>query len=766
MSKKMITFCDSQNQTHDFPIETPDYGTCATAGDVAEKVVVSENFSLYTGAKVTVKFANANTAGTITLNVNGTGANTVYFPGDGTYTTDAGEIIQAGGCYDFVYDDGWRFVGAAGGGSGTVENVDIDVENNRLLVGDGANGFYDQYEPTKNIVVVGNNATASAVSVTIGNNAGSSGTNGVAIGNNSKNSGADNIAIGCDATTTGVGSVAVGSSASVTQQGGVAVGAGAQATASGAIQIGEGTNSTASTFQVGSYQLLDASGKIPAERLNSSGTVENVTITEDSIAIGEGAENNPGGSNNVAIGKSASGWMNSVAVGSSVLSTNQNTTAVGANSEASSVSATAIGAGAKALGENSIQIGSGTNDTANTFQVGDYTLLDANGNIPDERLANADTVNVINNLTSTSTTDALSANQGKVLNDDLVKILNNEINIQNSNGGFAAGDGASVTRSSIAIGKDAIAEGLSAPMIAIGYGTNATNTGAVAIGYYAQATGTISVAIGGSSTNRIAANGSYSFCTGSGNSTQAYQTKFGRHAKDGTAGSSTGTTGDVFILGNGTSSTPSNAFRVTYAGKAYGLSSYSSSGADYAEYFEWSDGNPNDEDRRGRIVTLDGEKIRFATADDTYILGVISANPCVEGDVFSDDWQGKYLTDAFGARVTQVVHVDAIYEDVETVDPETGETVIEQVKIEDEHDAVQWVLNPDYDPDQEYVSREERKEWAAVGSMGKLVVVDDGTCVVGKYCRPSENGIGTHSENDGYRVMSRIDDTHVKVWVR
>ena len=411
----------------------------------------------------------------------------------------------------------------------------------------------------------------------------------------------------------------------------------------------------------------------------------------------------------------------------------------------------------------------------------------------------AETVNVINNLTSTSTTDALSANQGKVLKDDLTDIRNNTIKISGNYGNFAGGTGAIATASGAAVGSNAKAgnggaigastiagagfsggqhaqsassSGNTPTGVAVGYYATNTNYGGVAIGIKAKASGVFSVAIGGGDGitsdpgGLVEAQGTRGFCAGGGCIALAYQTKFGRYAKDGTAGSSTGTTGDVFILGNGTDSTPSNAFRVTYAGKAYGLSSYSSSGADYAEYFEWSDGNPNDEDRRGRIVTLDGDKIRFATADDTYILGVISANPCVEGDVFSDDWQGKYLTDAFGARVTQVVHVDATYEDVETVDPETGETVIEQVKIEDEHDAVQWVLNPDYDPDQEYVSREDRKEWAAVGSMGKLVVVDDGTCVVGKYCRPSENGIGTHSENDGYRVMSRIDDTHVKVWVR
>lgn len=251
-----------------------------------------------------------------------------------------------------------------------------------------------------------------------------------------------------------------------------------------------------------------------------------------------------------------------------------------------------------------------------------------------------------------------------------------------------------------------------------------------------------------------------------------YGTVIGRSAKVGARASYIGTTGDAFIIGNGNSTvygsqeqTQSNAFRVTYAGKAYGLAAYSSSGADYAEYFEWKDGNPNNEDRRGRLVTLDGEKIRLATADDDYILGVVSANPCIEGDVYSDDWQGKYLTDVFGQRLTQTVHIPARYEEQEITDPETGETTTENVLVEDEHDAVQWVLNPDYDPEQEYVSREDRKEWSAIGLMGKLVVIDDGTCEVNGYCKAGVNGIATKAD-DGYRVMARIDDTHIRVLVR
>ena len=206
---------------------------------------------------------------------------------------------------------------------------------------------------------------------------------------------------------------------------------------------------------------------------------------------------------------------------------------------------------------------------------------------------------------------------------------------------------------------------------------------------------------------------------------------------------------------------------MTYGGGVYGKGSFKTTGADYAEYFEWIDGNPDNEDRRGRFVTVDGEKIRFATADDDYILGVVSAAPAVEGDNYDDDWQGKYLTDIFGARLTQTVHHEAVYEERETIDPETGEKTIEKVLLHEAYDAEEWILNPDYDPTQEYVSREDRKEWSPIGFMGKLVVIDDGTCKVNGYCKAGENGIATKTtDKSGYRVMERIDDTHIKILVR
>lgn len=328
----------------------------------------------------------------------------------------------------------------------------------------------------------------------------------------------------------------------------------------------------------------------------------------------------------------------------------------------------------------------------------------------------------------------------------------------------------------LAFGNNAISKGVNGAT-ALGYHVKSTGGyGSVAIGYFANATGASSIAIGngatasgGSSSVAIGtdanATGAISVAMGYKNNALDCQFKIGQYAKDGELGALGGTSGDAFIIGNGNDTDRSNAFRVTYAGKAYGLSAYGSSGADYAEYFEWKDGNPNNEDRRGKLVTLDGEKIRLATADDDYILGVVSANPCIEGDVYSDDWQGKYLTDVFGQRLTQTVHIPARYEEQEITDPETGETTTENVLIEDEHDAVQWVLNPDYDPEQEYVSREDRKEWTSIGLMGKLVVIDDGTCEINGYCKAGVNGIATKAD-DGYRVMARIDDTHIRVLVR
>ena len=66
-----------------------------------------------------------------------------------------------------------------------------------------------------------------------------------------------------------------------------------------------------------------------------------------------------------------------------------------------------------------------------------------------------------------------------------------------------------------------------------------------------------------------------------------------------------------------------------------------------------------------------------------------------------------------------------------------------------------------------YVPRSERSEWVIIGLLGKIIINDDGTCVIGKRCKPNAEGIATLStDNNGYYVMSRIDDTHIKIFVK
>lgn len=284
-------------------------------------------------------------------------------------------------------------------------------------------------------------------------------------------------------------------------------------------------------------------------------------------------------------------------------------------------------------------------------------------------------------------------------------------------------------------------------------GTNskAKGIGSHAEGFLAIASGDFSHAEGADTY----ANGIYSHAGGRYTTANDYQFVIGKHNIDKTGCTSSddqSADNSIFIVGNGSDNVKSNAFRIRADGKCMGTSSFGSSGADYAEYFEWQDGNKNNEDRRGLFVTLDGDKIRLANANDDYILGVISANPSVVGDVQSENWHGMYKKDVFGQSLTETVEVP------ESTDEKTGEVI-------PAHTATFFVVNPDYDPDKEYKSREFRKEWACVGMLGKLIVVDDGTCEVNEYCKVANGGKATKADT-GYRVMKRLDDTHIQILYR
>ena len=76
------------------------YGACSTAAATKAKTVTLSGFTLVTGAIVGVKFSYDNTAAAPTLNVNSTGAKSIYYKGEAA----AAGLLKAGYVYLFQYN--------------------------------------------------------------------------------------------------------------------------------------------------------------------------------------------------------------------------------------------------------------------------------------------------------------------------------------------------------------------------------------------------------------------------------------------------------------------------------------------------------------------------------------------------------------------------------------------------------------------------------------------------------------------------------------
>ena len=333
-----------------------------------------------------------------------------------------------------------------------------------------------------------------------------------------------------------------------------------------------------------------------------------------------------------------------------------------------------------------------------------------------------------------------------------------------------------------ASGESAHAEG--SGTTASGRNAHAEGHGSVATGNYAHAEGYLSKATGGVSGRYVGAHAEGFSTTASAQGAHAegqFSEAKGDHSHAGgnstiAAASAQTAIGsyniersdfkDTFIIGKGSTGSRANCFRVNHTG-VYASGNYNASGADYAELFEWADGNPEASDRAGRFVTLTGGKIRLAGPGDGYILGLVSGNPSVVGDVYDDQWQGMYLTDVFGRPLWEDVEVPAVTEEVELpVDIPGGDSEPRRMEIRKEtrviipaHTERRQKLNPDYDPTQAYVPRSQRPEWAAVGMLGKLVALEDGTCRVDGWAAVGEGGVAVGSEEwTKYRVMEKLTD--------
>ncbi len=216
-------------------------------------------------------------------------------------------------------------------------------------------------------------------------------------------------------------------------------------------------------------------------------------------------------------------------------------------------------------------------------------------------------------------------------------------------------------------------------------------------------------------------------------------------------------------------------------------------GADYAEYFEWNDGNPENEDRIGYFVQLNNDKIINAT-DSNNVIGITSSTYGTSGligDSQESGWQAANLRDDFGRiqikfsykqklidilnkyKIENTNQIDTILnsEDSELMKNNLIEAELyftkENIDIDSVKEEIRNVTptgvaipNPDYDPDQIYIPRSNRKEWTPVGLMGKMFVRDNGQCIVGQKC-DCQNGIAIPGTN--WHVIGRSAANVIKV---
>jgi hypothetical protein len=172
-------------------------------------------------------------------------------------------------------------------------------------------------------------------------------------------------------------------------------------------------------------------------------------------------------------------------------------------------------------------------------------------------------------------------------------------------------------------------------------------------------------------------------------------------------------------------------------GNAYADGTWNNNGADYAEFFESATGGAL---TLGATVVLDGDKVREATSQDpvSAIMGVVrpkepSKASMVIGNTAWNKWANKYLTDDFDRYIMEDHNV------LEWTDAEGKQQSYEShrisasmivptdatVKTHDEkgNKFQHYKLNPAWNPDVEYVNRENRPEWIIVGLVGQVKVL-------------------------------------------
>lgn len=242
--------------------ETDGTGSVYGWGDLKGRVGTLEtNMSNYVPKTTTVAGKPLSSDVSLgTLKITKGGADYETYDGSEDKTIDLSE--------DIGFDENGSFI--VGNDSEPTNSIGITnstVYNNSIKIGRENN----QVSNDQDTIAIGINTRNYGPGIVIGNSSQTvNGVNGIVIGNNNR-AGKDSVVIGqqyMGSVTSGYNyTVVIGSKASTSAANSVTIGYNSKTTVGNSIQLGTGTNSTANTFQVFNYQLLDATGKIPLERL-------------------------------------------------------------------------------------------------------------------------------------------------------------------------------------------------------------------------------------------------------------------------------------------------------------------------------------------------------------------------------------------------------------------------------------------------------------------------------------------------------------------
>lgn len=603
------------------------------------------------------------------------------------------------------------------------------------------------------------------------------GTGSSAIGkNNNTASGSYSIAIGEDNTASGSDSYAIGQSNTASNSGSIAIGKSNNVSGSNSVNLGHtNTSKDAYSYALGSTNTINTGCSTAIGTNNTINGAYSTALGHNNTT--RGRETYAFGSENVSSNADIEGTLESdfhysCAIGWWNKAKGYVSMAIGRTNTASGRNSCAIGRWCKATAEYALAIGGGVKwTTGQTYNT-----------------ASADRAIAIGNENDAS---------------GLLSCAIGSSNLTTASRSFAFGDNCNVSsQNSIALGCDSTASGGIANLAICGGAatakkeevskwrydntwesdSNKADIGgrSLAIGLFSKAEAGSSVAIGTGAVSKSI-----------GQFTCGFAPKYENFNSNGSSYYDN-TSGTVFAIGNGYYDKSygsddktcvtlrndgtsiywyhrSNIVRIenngTNGGICYLNANIQNTGADYAEFIkEWWDGNPDNEDRVGYMVTIgDDNKLHKANEGD-YIIGITSGNPSVVGNG-DEDYYWMYERDRFNRIVTksEIVTEPKVDDDGNQVLDDNGDPIYEEKEI------LVKKLSSSYDKTKKYICRSNRPEWDYVGMRGIVPCRDDGTCIPRGFCKCGSDGIATKANTRGfdtYYVVERIDDETISVEVK